>query len=93
MRVLAVYFQHSEAWTSSNEALMEAVVKQARTTTDHWLAACDANVDPKVFRRGLWFQKENACSLRRPKLEFPLVGPQAASLLKGRKIMSLLTTV
>ena len=35
MRVLSVvvYFWHSEGWTPRNEALMEAVVKQVRTTS------------------------------------------------------------
>ena len=30
-----------------NEALLEAVVKQARTTKHPWLTACDANMSPK----------------------------------------------
>ena len=31
MRVFAVYLSDSSGWTPRNEALMEAVVKQART--------------------------------------------------------------
>ena len=38
-RVFAVYFWHSEGWTPRNEALMEAVVKLARTTRYPWLVA------------------------------------------------------
>ena len=36
----------SEGWTPRNEALLEAVLKQARTTRDPWLIACDANMCP-----------------------------------------------
>ena len=46
MRVLAVHFWHSEGWTPRSEALMEAVVKHARTTRYPWLVACDANRNP-----------------------------------------------
>ena len=37
---------------------MEAVVKQARTTSHLWLVACDANMDSSEFRRGMWFKEE-----------------------------------
>ena len=39
LRVFALYSWHSEGWTPRNEALMEAVVKQARTTRHPWLVA------------------------------------------------------
>ena len=42
------YYWHSEGWTPRDEALMEA-----RTTRHPWLVACDDNMDPKDFRRGL----------------------------------------
>ena len=32
LRVFSMYFWHSEGWTPRNEALLEAVVKHARTT-------------------------------------------------------------
>ena len=41
-RVFSVYFSYSEGWTPRNEALLEAVLKQARTTRHPWLIACDA---------------------------------------------------
>ena len=47
-----------ERAVTSIEALMEAVVMQARTTWHPWLVACDANCD---FRRGLWFEEECMC--------------------------------
>ena len=47
-----VYFWHSEGWTR-NEALMEAVVKKARTTEHPWFVACVANVDPEDFNKSL----------------------------------------
>ena len=59
MHVLSVYYWHSEGWTSRNEALMEAVVKQARTTRHPWLIACDANICPEDFRKSLWFKRRH----------------------------------
>ena len=53
-----MYFWHSEGWTPRNEALLEAVLKQARTTRHQWLIACDANMCPKDFEKSLWFQRE-----------------------------------
>ena len=32
LRIFSVYFWHSEGWTPRNEALLEAVLKRARTT-------------------------------------------------------------
>ena len=32
LRVFSVYFWHSEGWTPRNEAVLEAVLKQAKTT-------------------------------------------------------------
>ena len=40
-----------------NEALLEAVVKEARTTKHQWLTACDANMSPKDFEESVWFQR------------------------------------
>ena len=58
LNVFSVYFWHSEGWTLRNEALLEAVLKQARTTRHPWLIACDANMCPEDFEKSLWFQKE-----------------------------------
>ena len=41
LRVFSVYFWHSEGWTPRNEALLEAVVKEAKV--------CDANMCPENF--------------------------------------------
>ena len=38
---LSVYFWNSEGWTPRNDALMEAVVKQARTTSFAWFRKYD----------------------------------------------------
>ena len=59
LRVFSVYFWHSEGWAPRNEALLEAVLKQARTTRHPWLIACDANTCPEDFVKGLWFQREH----------------------------------
>ena len=44
LHVFSVYLWHSEGWTPRNEELLEAVVKQAKTTRHSWLVACDANM-------------------------------------------------
>ena len=58
LRVFALYFGHLEGWTLRNEASLDAVVKQARTTGHPRLVAYDANVDTSKFRQGLWFKEE-----------------------------------
>ena len=57
MCVFSVYSWHSEGWTPRNEALLEAVLTQARTTRHPWLIACDAHVGPEDFEKSLWFQR------------------------------------
>ena len=57
LRVLSVYFWHSEGWTPKKEALLEAVLMQARTTKHPWLVACDANMCPDDFDKSIWFQR------------------------------------
>ena len=58
LRVFSVYFWHSEGWAPRNEALLEAVVKQANTTRHPWLVPCDANTCPGDFDKSLWFRRE-----------------------------------
>ena len=53
LRVFSVYFWHQEGWTPRNEALLEAVVKQARVTRHPWLIAFDANMCPEDFERSV----------------------------------------
>ena len=36
LRFFSVYFWHSEGWTPRHEALLEAVVEQAKTTRHPW---------------------------------------------------------
>ena len=68
MRIFSVYFWHSEGWTPRNEALLEKVLKRARTTRHPWLIACDANMCPEDFgskgRRCMWW----------PRKEYPRAG-------------------
>ena len=45
------YFWQTESWTPRNEAFMEVVVKQVRTTKQPWLIACNAD-----FKKSLWFK-------------------------------------
>ena len=58
MRIFAVYFWHSEGWSSRNEALLEAVLKKTRTTKHPWLLAWDANMGREDFEKSLWFRKD-----------------------------------
>ena len=44
-----------KVWTPRNEALMEEVIKQARTIRHPWLIACDANMCPEDVEKSLWF--------------------------------------
>ena len=55
-----------EGWTPRNEALMEAMVEQARTTRHPWLMAHDANVDRDNFKKNLWF-KEQCMTIAAPE--------------------------
>ena len=55
MRVFAVFFWNSEGWTLGNEALVDAVVKQARTTGHQWLIARDASMGPEECKNSFWF--------------------------------------
>ena len=57
LRIFSVYFWHSEGWAPRNEALLEAVLKQASTTRHPWLTACEANMCPEDFEKSLWFQR------------------------------------
>ena len=61
LRIFAVYFWHSEGWTSRNEALLDAVLKRTRTTKHPCLIACDANMRPENFEKSLWFRKVIKC--------------------------------
>ena len=49
---------HSEGWTPRNEALLEALMKQATVTRHQWLVACDANMCPDDSEKSLWFQMD-----------------------------------
>ena len=66
--MFAVYPWHSEAWTPRHEALMEEVVKQARTARHPWLFACDGNMKSRRLPEQLMVQKHGHvhwCARRR----------------------------
>ena len=72
LRVFSVYFWHSEGWTPRNEALLEAVMKRARTTGYPCLIACDANMCPEDFEKSLWMhvvvpKEASTCRSKGPK--------------------------
>ena len=56
------------------EALLEAVVKQAKVARHPWLIACDANMCPEDFEKSLWFQRE----------QMYLVVPKEASACRSK---------
>ena len=60
LRIFSVYFWHSEGWTPRNEALLEAVLKEARTTRHPWMVACDANMCPEDCEKACGFER-NEC--------------------------------
>ena len=75
LRVFSMYFWHSEDWTPrSDEAQLEAVLKQARTTRHPLLTACDANMCPEDFEKSLWFQRE----------QMHVVAPKEASTCRSK---------
>ena len=42
---------HTEGWSPRDEAILEAVLKRARTTKHPWLIACDAKMSPEDFEK------------------------------------------
>ena len=74
LRVFSVFFWHSEGWTPRNEALLGAVLEQAKTTRHPWLIACDANMCPEDFEKSLWFQRE----------QMHVVAPKEASTCRSK---------
>ena len=76
-------------WTNRNEALMETVVKQARTTRHPSLVACGANMNPRDFTKGAWF-KDRSMFIEAPG-QFPIADPmvQMAKRLRERFMTSL----
>ena len=58
LRIFSVYFWHSVGWTPRSEALLEAVLKHARTTRHLWLIARGANMCPEDFEKSLWIERE-----------------------------------
>ena len=69
-----MYLWHSEGWTPGHGALLEEVLKQARTTRHPWLIACDANMCPKDFEKSLRFQRE----------QMHVVAPKEASTCRSK---------
>ena len=69
MRFFSVYFWHSEGWTPTNEALLEAVVKRVKATRRPWLIACDADMCLEDFEKSLWFQRGQSVhmQIKRPE--------------------------
>ena len=80
-----MYFWHSEGWTPRNEALLEAVLKQAKTTRHPWLIACGANMCPGDFEKELVVS--NGADARRGSAEGAawLQWMQAARMKHNRK--------
>ena len=56
--MFAACFWHTEGWSPRNEAILEAVLKRARTTEHPRLMASDANMSPEDFGKSFWFRKD-----------------------------------
>ena len=73
--MFAACFWHTEGWSPRNEAILEAVLKSARTTKHPWLTACDANVTPKDFEKSFWFRKD----------QMHVIAPEGVSTCRSKK--------
>ena len=75
--VFSVYFWHSEGWTPRHEALLEAVLKQTRTTRHPWLIPCDANMCPEDSETSLCVPKgPDACGGSKRSIYVQVVRPR-----------------
>ena len=79
MRMFEAYLRHTEGWCPRNEAILEAVLKRARTTKHPWLKACAANMSPEDFEKSLWFRKD----------QMHVVAPASTSLHLNRHAIDL----
>ena len=61
MWVVAKCFWYSAGRTPRHEALMDAVVKQARATGHPRMVSCNANMSAEEFGRSLWYQNRHMC--------------------------------
>ena len=57
IHVFAVYFWHSEGWTTRSEELVKAVLRRVANTKSLWIVACDANMEPRDFEFCDWYVK------------------------------------
>ena len=76
LRIFSFFFWQSEGWSSRNEAPLEAVLKRTRTSKHPWLIACDANMDPEDFEKGLWFRKD----------QMYVMAPEGVSTCRSRSV-------
>ena len=66
MLMSAAYFWHTDGWSPRNEAILEAVLKRARTTKHPWLMTCDANMSARrISRKPLVSERSKACDSTR----------------------------
>ena len=84
LRVFAVYFWHQEGSTPGNEALMEAVVKQVRTTRRPWLLAFLLAMQTCVRKtsRRAFGSKAVTCALRCLEKAIQLADPMVPPVLR-----------
>ena len=70
-----------------NEALLETVLKRARTTRHSWLTARDANMCPEDFEKSLWFQRETMHVV--PRREYPRAGRKVQKMCGSKERMTI----
>ena len=61
--------------TPRNEAILEAVLKRARTTKHPQLMACDANISPEDPEKSLWFRNDR----------MHVIAPEGVSTCRSKK--------
>ena len=64
LRVFSDFFLHSEGHTPRNEALMEAVVNQARTTRHQWLINCETEKEEMREQQRMKVMKDMTRKIR-----------------------------
>ena len=97
LRVFSVHSWHSEGWTPRTEALLEAVVKQAKVTKHPGLIARCANVCPESFdksrfkeSRVMWWSRKKR---RQADQKAQKVGGSKEPMIMSLRVMNSLRKI
>ena len=56
--MFAIYFSHSEGWTTRDEVLLEKVFMSPKDTSYSKIITCVVSMESKDFVKGKWFSEE-----------------------------------